>query len=115
MIKMIKMLQFSIFFGLCIASGQVIALEGATKILAQSGNTSKTSTASAPAKSAKTISESEAKKLALQAVPGKVMDIAIEKKMGADRYVVEVIPEKGGKEVDVIIHMTTGKVLAIEN
>ena len=63
---------------------------------------------------AKVISEDEAKKIAAKAVPGKIMDIAIEKKLGANRYVVEVQPAAGGKELDVVIDMTTGKVLAIE-
>jgi uncharacterized membrane protein YkoI len=63
---------------------------------------------------AKVISEDEAKKIAAKAVPGKVMDIAIEKKLGVNRYVVEVVPAAGGKELDVVIDMTSGKVLAVE-
>jgi uncharacterized membrane protein YkoI len=112
---MINIKLFSIVFSIGIASGNAAALEGSMTVLAQAGATSKSQAASVPAKVAKTITEDEAKKLALQAVPGKVIDVAIEKKKGADRYVVEVVPAKGGKEVDVIIHMTTGKILAIEN
>jgi uncharacterized membrane protein YkoI len=67
------------------------------------------------AKGAKVISEDEAKKIALKAVPGKITDVQIEKKKGENMYVVEVQPAKGGKEVDVVIHMVTGKVMAIEN
>jgi hypothetical protein len=63
---------------------------------------------------AKIISEDEAKKIALKAVPGKVLEVATEKKLGGTRYVVEVAPAKGGKEVDVVIDMTSGKVLAVE-
>ena len=63
---------------------------------------------------AKVISEDEAKKIAVKAVPGKATDIAIEKKLGANRYVVEVQPAAGGKELDVVIDMTSGKVLAVE-
>lgn len=113
---MIKTKLFYVVFCAGVTSGHAFALETSTSVLAQSesGNNTKSPPVSAPAKVAKTISENEAKRLALLAVPGKVIDVAIEKKMGADRYVVEVIPEKGGKEVDVIIHMTTGKVLAVE-
>jgi uncharacterized membrane protein YkoI len=60
------------------------------------------------------ISEVEAVKIALNAVPGKVMGVAIEKKLGANRYVVEVLAKGDGAETDVIIDMETGKVLATE-
>ena len=73
--------------------------------------------AAAPAKTgagAKVISEDEAKAIAEKRVPGKAIDVAIEKKMGANRYVVEVKPAAGGKELDVIIDMASGKVLAVE-
>jgi hypothetical protein len=63
---------------------------------------------------AKVISEDEAKKIAVKAVPGKATDIAVEKKQGVNRYVVEVQPAAGGKEMDVVIDMTSGKVLAVE-
>jgi uncharacterized membrane protein YkoI len=63
---------------------------------------------------AKVISEDEAKAIAEKRVPGKAIDVAIEKKMGANRYVVEVKPAAGGKELDVIIDMASGKVLAVE-
>ena len=66
------------------------------------------------ANDAKTISEDEAKAIAEKRVPGKAIDVAIEKKMGANRYVVEVKPAAGGKELDVIIDMASGKVLAVE-
>ncbi len=62
----------------------------------------------------KTISEDEAKAIAEKRVPGKAIDVAIEKKRGADRYVVEVKPAAGGKELDVIIDMVSGKVLGVE-
>ncbi len=73
--------------------------------------------AAAPAKTgagAKVISEDEAKAIAEKRVPGKAIDVAIEKKMGANRYVVEVKPAAGGKELDVIIDMASGKVLGVE-
>ena len=62
----------------------------------------------------KVISQDEAKVIAVKAVPGKVVDVAIEKKGGVNRYVVEVAPAKGGKELDVVIDMASGKVLGIE-
>ena len=60
------------------------------------------------------ISEEEAVKIALKAVPGEVTGVAIEKKLGANRYVVEVLAKEDGVETDVIIDMETGKVLATE-
>ena len=85
-----------------------------TLLLAQSANTSKDAAKVQSVKPAKTISEDEAKQIAEKAVPGKAIDVAIEKKRGANRFVVEVAPAAGGKEVDVIIDMTSGKVLGIE-
>ena len=66
------------------------------------------------AKAAK-ITEDEAVEIALKAVPGEVTDVAIEKKLGANRYVVEVLAKEDGSETDVIIDMQTGKVLATEH
>ncbi|MGR9012409.1 MAG: PepSY domain-containing protein [Gammaproteobacteria bacterium] len=60
------------------------------------------------------ISEEKAKEIALTAVPGDVTDVSIEKKLGANRYVVEVISKGDRSETDVIIDMQTGKVLATE-
>jgi uncharacterized membrane protein YkoI len=59
------------------------------------------------------ITEEEAKQIALAEVPGKVTDVAIEKKFGKATYVVEIDPDKG-PETDVIIDIETGKVLGIE-
>jgi len=60
------------------------------------------------------ITEEEAVKIALKAVPGEVTGVAIEKKLGANRYVVEVLAKEDGVETDVIIDMETGKELATE-
>ena len=68
----------------------------------------------ASASGEKVISQDEAKLIAVKAVPGKVIDVAVEKKGGVNRYVVEVAPAKGGKELDVVIDMASGKVLGIE-
>jgi hypothetical protein len=70
-------------------------------------------TAKVTAKAPK-ITEDEAVKIALKAVPGDVTAVAIEKKLGANRYVVEVIAKEDGAETDVIIDMETGKVLTTE-
>ncbi|MGH8642996.1 MAG: PepSY domain-containing protein [Gammaproteobacteria bacterium] len=66
------------------------------------------------AKAAPKIAEDEAVAIALKAVPGDVTDVSIEKKLGANRYVVEVLAKEDGSETDVIIDMATGKVLATE-
>lgn len=64
---------------------------------------------------AKEISDDELMAIAVGALPGKAVDVAIEKKLGANRYVVEVLSTAdGGAEVDVIIDMATYKVLAID-
>lgn len=60
------------------------------------------------------ITEDEAKAIAIKRVPGKVTDVAIEKKFGAPRWVVEIQPDDGEPETDVIINMDTGEVLGLE-
>ena len=61
------------------------------------------------------ITDDQAKKIALQAVPGKIASIEIERKLGGKRLVVKVLSAANNKaETDVIIDMLDGKVLAIE-
>jgi len=60
------------------------------------------------------ITEEEARKIALKEVPGDVTEVGIERKLGAKRYVVEVISKQDGSEIDVIIDMESGKVLGTE-
>ena len=60
------------------------------------------------------ITEDEAVKIAQEAVPGDVTAVSIEKKLGANRYVVELLAKDDGIETDVIIDMETGKVLGTE-
>lgn len=64
----------------------------------------------APAK----ISKDQAGQNALQAVPGKVSDVSIERKGGKNVYVVEIIADKDGEEVDVLVDMDSGKVLGAD-
>ncbi len=61
------------------------------------------------------ISEERAKEIALDAVPGDITHVGIERKLGAKRYVVEVLAREDGAETDVIIDMQTGEILGIEN
>jgi hypothetical protein len=61
------------------------------------------------------IGEEAARKIALEAVPGEITDLGIERKLGANRYVVEVVAAADGAETDVIIDMYSGEVLATEN
>ncbi len=60
------------------------------------------------------ITEAEAVEIALKFLPGDVTGVTIEKKLGANRYVVELIAKEDGVETDVIIDMTTGRVLGTE-
>ena len=102
--------EYKVAVGTVLKDGNGSFTESTMTTVAQAGGSAK----GAPAAAAKTISEDQAKEIALKAVPGKVTDIAIEKKFGANRYVVEVMPTTGGKELDVIIDMTSGKVLKVE-
>ena len=57
--------------------------------------------------------QEKAKQLSLKIVPGDVTGVAIEKKLGKQAIVVEVLT-KDGSEIDVIIDMETGAVLGTE-
>lgn len=94
----------------CLSSSAALAaskIQGTT-VDSESGRAATVVAASA------SISEEEAKEIALKAVPGQVIGVEIEKKFGAKRFVVEIIATADGAETDVIIEMETGKVLAIE-
>lgn len=58
------------------------------------------------------VSAADAKKIALQRMPGKVTDVTIEKKRGKNVYVVEI--KTGGGEVDVIVDTQTGEIVGTE-
>ena len=59
------------------------------------------------------ITEEQAKKIALERIPGKVTDVAIEKKGGKNVYVIEIqSPEQGEK--DVFVDIETGKIVGTD-
>lgn len=61
------------------------------------------------------ISEQQATQAALQALPGKVTDVTVEKKRGKNVYVIEIVADKDGEETDVLIDMDSGAVLGMEH
>ena len=59
------------------------------------------------------ITEEQAKKIALERIPRKVTDVAIEKKGGKNVYVIEIqSPEQGEK--DVFVDIETGKIVGTD-
>jgi uncharacterized membrane protein YkoI len=60
------------------------------------------------------ISQEQAMQAAQKALPGKVTDVTLEKKRGKTVYVVELAPDKGGEETDVLVDPETGQVLGTE-
>ncbi len=59
------------------------------------------------------VTEEQAKVIALKKVPGKVTDVAIEKKRGKHVYVVEIQTEKKG-EKDVFVDMQSGAIVGTD-
>ena len=59
------------------------------------------------------ITKEQAGEAALKALPGKVADVAIEKKKGKNVYVVEVVASDGS-ETDVFVDLESGLVLGME-
>lgn len=95
-------------------SPEVYAL---TQPLERNGTALGNVAARAPAKKAamvRNISDEQAKKIAVETVPGEVTDIGIERKLGKKAIVVEVIAAADMSETDVIIDMETGEVLGTE-
>jgi uncharacterized membrane protein YkoI len=66
-----------------------------------------------PFNTSETITEEQAKEIALTAVSGTVTDVALERKSGKLVYVVEI--RNNYVETDVIIDIITGKIIKIEN
>jgi len=65
------------------------------------------------ARPAAKITEEQAKKIALERIPGEVTDVAIEKKRGKNVYVIEIqSPEQGEK--DVFVDIETGKIVGTD-
>jgi uncharacterized membrane protein YkoI len=55
----------------------------------------------------------QAKKIALERIPGEVTDVVIEKKRGKNVYVIEIqSPEQGEK--DVFVDIETGKIVGTD-
>jgi uncharacterized membrane protein YkoI len=61
------------------------------------------------------LTREQATQAALQALPGKVTDVTIEKKHGKNVYVIEIVAEKDGAETDVLVDMASGAVLGMEH
>jgi uncharacterized membrane protein YkoI len=65
------------------------------------------------ARPAAKITEEQAKKIALERIPGEVTDVAIEKKHGKNVYVIEIqSPQQGEK--DVFVDIETGKIIGTD-
>ena len=60
------------------------------------------------------ISGSQATQIALKAVPGQARAVSIERKMGKNVYVVEIIAKKNKQETDVFVDIETGNVVGTD-
>jgi uncharacterized membrane protein YkoI len=59
------------------------------------------------------ISQEQARKIALEKIPGNVTDVTIERKRGKEVYVVEIqTPDEGEK--DVLVDIKTGRIVGTE-
>jgi hypothetical protein len=105
-------LDYKISVGTVSSEGNGSFVEAAFSTAGKSSGVEKISAAEPSA--GKTISQDEAKLVAVKAVPGKAINVAVEKLKGINRYVVEVVPTAGGKELDVIVDMVSGKVIGVE-
>ena len=88
----------------CCIPGSAFAAETAKSLVAAQG-------VNAPGAK---ISKEQATQAALQALPGKVTDVTIEKKLGKNVYVIEIVSEKDGEETDVLVDMNSGAILGMD-
>jgi uncharacterized membrane protein YkoI len=98
-----SLIATAVLAALCCAQGIAMAAETAKGSVAV--------TATAPGGK---ITKEQATQSALQALPGKVTDVTIEKKRGKTVYVIEIIAEKDGSETDVLVDMVSGVVLGMD-
>ena len=68
----------------------------------------------AAAESSAKVSREQAVTAALAAVPGKVTDSGIEKKRGKNVWVIEIVADKDGAEIDVLVDLDSGKVIGMD-
>ena len=61
------------------------------------------------------VTREQATQAALQALPGKVTDVTIEKKHGKTVYVIEIVADSDGAETDVLVDVASGAVLGMEH
>ena len=59
------------------------------------------------------VSEAEAKKIALERIPGNATDVTIEWKLGKNVYVVEIQTADGG-EKDVFVDIESGEIVGTD-
>jgi uncharacterized membrane protein YkoI len=59
------------------------------------------------------ITEEQARKIALERIPGKVTDVTIERKKGRNVYVVE-IRTSDGDEKDVFVDIVSGEIVGTD-
>jgi uncharacterized membrane protein YkoI len=60
------------------------------------------------------VTEGQAREIALKAMPGKITDVAIEKKRGRTVYTVEIRAEKDGAEVDILVDVESGQIIGMD-
>ena len=70
-------------------------------------------TKAAPLPAGAKITSEQASAIALKAIPGKVTSVTIEKKLGKNVYVVEIMSETQG-ETDVFVDLVSGKVIGTD-
>jgi uncharacterized membrane protein YkoI len=68
----------------------------------------------APAGAAK-ITKEVATQNALNALPGTVTDVTVEKKRGKNVWIIEIVADKDGAETDVLVDMNTGAVIGMDH
>jgi uncharacterized membrane protein YkoI len=72
-----------------------------------------TDATAAPLPAGAKITSEQASAIALKAMPGKVTGVTVEKKLGKNVYVVEIMSESQG-EKDVFVDLVSGKVIGTD-
>ena len=112
--EQVKLIEVDANGALCMRLPDAYAEEGILPgAAAQCAGLSDTGVAEVREELVTEITEDDAERIALARVPGEVTDVAIEEKFGRLSFVVEIDADSG-PETDVIIDISTGEVLGVE-
>lgn len=107
-VNVLQTQSFAVLFTTILAAGTLLPAAGSAEIKEAAATTG---TAAGAGKVTKEVATQNA----LNALPGTVTDVTVEKKRGKNVWVIEIVAEKDGAETDVLVDMNTGSVIGMDH